>query len=80
MTADAPARTVGRPELDYAGLFDASPNPCLVLDRSLNIVGANPAYLQSVRRSLADIAGRWAWDAFPTALVRGCLGGRPLLG
>ena len=66
MTADASARTVGRPELDYAGLFDASPNPCLVLDCSLNIVGANPAYLQSVRRSLADIVGRWAWDAFPT--------------
>ena len=42
-------RSAGRdqPELDYAGLFDASPNPYLVLDRKLNIVGANRAYPQS---------------------------------
>ena len=55
-----------RPDLDYAGLFDASPNPYLVLDRALTIVGANRAYLQATRRELADIVGRWAWDAFPT--------------
>ena len=36
---------VDRPELDYQALFDASPNPYLVLDRSLDIVGANRAYL-----------------------------------
>ena len=52
--------------LDYRGLFDASPNPYLVLDRSLNIVGANKAYLAATRRELSDIVGRWAWDAFPT--------------
>ena len=55
-----------RPELDYSGLFDASPNPYLVLDRELNIVGANRAYLQATKRELGDIVGRWAWDAFPT--------------
>ncbi|WP_420476966.1 EAL and GGDEF domain-containing protein [Noviherbaspirillum sp. ST9] len=53
-------------ELDYHALFDASPNPYLVLDRALNIVGANKAYLASTKRALSDIVGRWAWDAFPT--------------
>ncbi len=51
---------------DLLNLFDASPNPYLVLDRRLHIVGANRAYLNSVKRDLADIVGRWAWDAFPT--------------
>ncbi|QJE02615.1 PAS domain-containing protein [Massilia forsythiae] len=47
-------------------LFDASPNPYLVLDRKLHIVTANRAYLASTQRELDDIVGRWAWDAFPT--------------
>ncbi|CAA9245678.1 MAG: hypothetical protein AVDCRST_MAG08-1842 [uncultured Acetobacteraceae bacterium] len=55
-----------RPDLDYFGLFDASPNPYLVLDRDLNIVGANKAYLKATKRELGDIVGRWAWEAFPT--------------
>jgi PAS domain S-box-containing protein len=53
-------------ELNYLALFDASPNPYLVLDRKLYIVGANKAYLDSTKRTLDDIVGRWAWDAFPT--------------
>lgn len=53
-------------DLDYRGLFEASPNPYLVLDRKLFIVGANQAYLKSTKRELSDIVGRWAWDAFPT--------------
>lgn len=53
-------------ELNYLALFDASPNPYLVLDRRLYIVGANQAYLASTKRTLEDIVGRWAWDAFPT--------------
>ncbi len=57
---------MARPDLDYFGLFDASPNPYLVLDRDLNIVGANRAYLKATKRELSDIVGRWAWDAFPT--------------
>jgi signal transduction histidine kinase len=51
---------------DLAAFFEASPNPYLVLDRDLNIAAANRAYLASVNRKLADIVGRWAWDAFPT--------------
>lgn len=50
---------------DFGALFDASPNPYLVLDRRLHIAGANKAYLNSVKRDLDDIVGRWAWDAFP---------------
>ncbi|MFC0250307.1 hybrid sensor histidine kinase/response regulator [Massilia consociata] len=50
----------------YRALFDASPNPYLVLDRQLHIVTANRAYLASTGRTLDEIAGRWAWDAFPT--------------
>jgi len=67
MTAKAqPGHGMDRPRLDYTGLFDASPNPYLVLDRALTIVGANQAYLAATKRELADILGRWAWDAFPT--------------
>ncbi|MGI4861314.1 MAG: ATP-binding protein [Janthinobacterium lividum] len=54
------------PKLDYGEVFDASPNPYLILDLKLHIVGANRAYLASTRRALSDIVGRWAWDAFPT--------------
>jgi PAS domain S-box-containing protein len=50
----------------FSSLYDASPNPYLVLDRNLNIASANRAYLESTKRALADIVGRWAWDAFPT--------------
>ncbi|MFC5511273.1 PAS domain-containing protein [Massilia jejuensis] len=53
-------------EPSFHALFDASPNPYLVLDRQLHIVSANRAYLASTRRALPDIVGRWAWDAFPT--------------
>ncbi len=54
------------PDSLYQALFDASPNPYLVLDRRLHIVSANQAYLAATGRTLPDIAGRWAWDAFPT--------------
>jgi PAS domain-containing protein len=54
------------PESFFHGLFDASPNPYLVLDRDLNIASANRAYLESTKRTLDEIVGRWAWDAFPT--------------
>lgn len=54
------------PDPFFQALFDASPNPYLVLDRELNIASANRAYLESTKRTLDDIVGRWAWDAFPT--------------
>ncbi|RZA33632.1 MAG: PAS domain-containing protein, partial [Lysobacteraceae bacterium] len=56
----------------YRALFDASPNPYLVLDRQLTIVDANRAYLASTGRTLAEIAGRQAGDAFPTDTATMC--------
>jgi PAS domain S-box-containing protein len=50
----------------FRSLYDASPNPYLILDRQLNIASANRAYLESTKSRLSDIVGRWAWDAFPT--------------
>jgi PAS domain S-box-containing protein len=50
----------------FRSLYDASPNPYLILDRQLHIASANRAYLESTKSSLCDIVGRWAWDAFPT--------------
>lgn len=50
----------------FRSLYDASPNPYLILDRQRNIASANRAYLESTKSRLCDIVGRWAWDAFPT--------------
>lgn len=49
---------------EYRRLFDATPNPCLVMGRDLVIVTANTAYLSLVRRELDAIAGRLLWDVF----------------
>ncbi|HUD31827.1 MAG TPA: PAS domain S-box protein [Variovorax sp.] len=48
--------------VNHQALFDASPQPCLVLDRSLRIVDANRAYLASTRHALAELAGRDVWE------------------
>ena len=50
----------------FHALFDASPNPYLVLDRQLTIVTANRAYLASTGRDLPGMAGRPFQDAFPS--------------
>jgi PAS domain S-box-containing protein len=50
---------------DFEAVFRASPYPYLLLDRELAIVSANPAYLQVTGRTLADLAGRQLFDAFP---------------
>src|SRR3954447_11083496 len=41
------------------------PTPYLVLTPDMVIADANPAYLTTTGRSLADIVGRHAFDAFP---------------
>jgi PAS domain S-box-containing protein len=48
--------------VNHQALFDASPQPCLVLDRSLRIAGANRAYLASTRHALHELVGRNVWD------------------
>ncbi|MEW6761023.1 MAG: PAS domain-containing protein [Pseudomonadota bacterium] len=48
----------------YGALFDASPNPYLVMDRRLVIVHANRAYLAATGRRLEDIVGAGRWRPF----------------
>ena len=52
-------------QLNYAHLFDASPNPYLVMSTRFVIVGANRAYLNVTGRDLPDIVNRSIFDAFP---------------
>ena len=52
---------------DPVTLFDALPSPYVVLDPALRIVQANRAYLRSVGRSFADIAGCHLFEVFPPA-------------
>jgi PAS domain S-box-containing protein len=50
---------------DFEALFRVSPYPYLLMDRELNIVAANNAYLKSTGRIEADLLGRYVFDAFP---------------
>jgi PAS domain S-box-containing protein len=50
---------------DFEALFRVSPYPYLLMDRQLNIIGANQAYLKSTGRLEADLLGRYLFDAFP---------------
>lgn len=61
-----PGRAQPDPAIDYRRLFDASPTPCLVVDRRLRVVGANRAHLRAMRREPGDIVGRPAFEAYPT--------------
>jgi PAS domain S-box-containing protein len=50
----------------FDALFDASPNPYVLLDPGLNLVGMNEAYLRVTMRERADLIGRNMFDAFPS--------------
>ncbi|WIJ25002.1 PAS domain-containing protein [Devosia sp. RR2S18] len=51
--------------VDLFGVFNASPNPYVILDLELTIVGCNDAYLRVTGRTRDDIVGRNMFDAFP---------------
>ncbi|HEU0030292.1 MAG TPA: PAS domain-containing protein [Kofleriaceae bacterium] len=51
--------------VDYAALFEASPNPYMVLDRELRYVAANSAYCETVGRTCGELIGRRIFDLFP---------------
>src|SRR5690349_20842513 len=53
------------PPSDYRLLFEAVPDPCLVLDRNLCLVAVNEAYLQATMTRREDIVGRGIFDVFP---------------
>ncbi|BCS52240.1 hypothetical protein GSbR_16990 [Geobacter sp. SVR] len=52
------------PESDFRTLFEAVPDPCLVLDPTLRIVAANEAYLQLTRTRREDIIGHGIFELF----------------
>jgi len=54
-----------RPVVDFQALFESSPNLYMLLDRQLNYVAANPAYLTATASRLEDLLGRHVFDAFP---------------
>ncbi|MBA1156977.1 PAS domain-containing protein [Microvirga mediterraneensis] len=52
--------------INFEALFSASPNPYVLLDLSLTIVGMNDAYLKATMRQREDLIGRNMFDAFPS--------------
>ncbi|MBD2746904.1 PAS domain-containing protein [Microvirga sp. BT688] len=52
--------------INFEALFSASPNPYVLLDLSLNIVGMNDAYLKVTMREREDLVGRNMFEAFPS--------------
>ncbi|MEU6178803.1 PP2C family protein-serine/threonine phosphatase [Streptomyces coeruleorubidus] len=54
-------------EIDFEELFDAAPNPYLVLDADLVVRHANRAYLQVIGRTREELTGRYVLEAFPDA-------------
>lgn len=52
-------------EIDFEELFDAAPNPYLVLDADLVIRCANRAYLQVTGRARDELVGQHVLEAFP---------------
>lgn len=63
---EASGQAAGLGDLDFATLFQFSPNPYVILDSSFVIVGMNDAYLKVTQRKRADILGRNIFDAFPS--------------
>ncbi|MFD4943389.1 SpoIIE family protein phosphatase [Streptomyces sp. NPDC058239] len=53
------------PQIDYRGVFAATPSPYLVLDPDLVIVDVNEAYLRAAGRSRQDLIGQHLFEAFP---------------
>lgn len=51
--------------IDFAQVFERSPNPYMLVDRNLRYVTANPAYLALTASRLEDLVGRGLFDAFP---------------
>lgn len=50
---------------DFRAVFDASPNPYMLLDRELRFVDANVAYLRVTGKAREDLIGNHVLDVFP---------------
>jgi len=51
--------------IDFKAVFDASPNPYLLLDRDLTVIGMNEAFLRITMKRRHDIVGRNIFSIFP---------------
>lgn len=52
--------------LNLEQLFDEAPNPYVLLDRDMVMVGMNAAYLAATMRTRDELLGRNMFDAFPS--------------
>jgi len=52
--------------INFEALFNASPNPYVLLNPSLVIMGMNDAYLRATMRTREDLLGRDMFEAFPS--------------
>ncbi|MFC3080003.1 sensor histidine kinase [Phenylobacterium terrae] len=68
--ADAAAPS---PRLDFEALFGALPSPYMVLDRQLNYVAVNDAYVEATGRSREGLIGGAIFDLFPNDGESGAL-------
>jgi PAS domain S-box-containing protein len=50
---------------DFQAIFEASPNPYMLVDRDFRFVAANAAYLRVTGAQVDDLIGRHLFDAFP---------------
>ncbi|TDK38915.1 response regulator [Rhizobium deserti] len=59
-------RLTGLSAIDFNQLFNLSPNPYVILDRDLRLIGMNDAYLSVTGRSRGELTGMGMFDAFPS--------------
>ena len=52
-------------ELDFRALFEASPDPYLILSPAMRIVAVSDAYLRATMTRRDDLVGQHMFDAFP---------------
>ncbi len=52
--------------INFEALFNASPNPYVLLNPSLVIMGMNDAYLRATMRKREELVGRGMFEAFPS--------------
>jgi two-component sensor histidine kinase len=56
------------PAETLAALFEASPNPYIIVAPDLTIAGANAAYMKATNKRPEELTGRYLFDAFPGSL------------
>jgi PAS domain S-box-containing protein len=52
--------------IDFNQLFNLSPNPYVIVDRELRLIGMNDAYLAATNRTREELTGQGMFEAFPS--------------